>query len=162
MYNSKTNVALTDELPASRRRIDGTVRNFGSYMVIFEARDGKDAFGKVQQLKEMEPADLKRALESILNQGIYYSETVAGRFVRTHNASPDTAQRGRRLVNLNEREVDFLKKVCTEMTYKEIAEQMCLSPRTIDGYRDTLFEKLKVKTRVGLVLYAIRNGVVVP
>jgi len=37
---------------------------------------------------------------------------------------------------------------------------MYLSPRTIDGYRDALFEKLNVKTRVGLVMYAIKNGVV--
>jgi two-component system invasion response regulator UvrY len=64
------------------------------------------------------------------------------------------------LPGFNDRETAFLKLVCTEFTYKEIANQMCLSPRTIDGYRDSLFEKLKVKTRVGLVLYAIRNGVV--
>jgi DNA-binding NarL/FixJ family response regulator len=46
------------------------------------------------------------------------------------------------------------------MTYKEIADQMHLSPRTIDGYRDALFEKLNLKTRVGLVMYAIKNGIV--
>ena len=46
------------------------------------------------------------------------------------------------------------------MTYKEIAEKMFLSPRTIDGYRDALFEKLQMKTRVGLVMYAIKNGIV--
>ena len=54
----------------------------------------------------------------------------------------------------------FLKLVCTELTYKEIAEKMQLSPRTIDNYRDNLFEKLNVKTRVGLVMYAIKNGIV--
>ena len=47
-----------------------------------------------------------------------------------------------------------------EMTYKEIADKMFVSPRTIDGYRDALFEKLQVKTRVGLVMYAIKNGIV--
>jgi two-component system, NarL family, invasion response regulator UvrY len=46
------------------------------------------------------------------------------------------------------------------MTYKEIADKMFVNPRTIDGYRDALFEKLHVKTRVGLVMYAIKNGVV--
>ena len=46
------------------------------------------------------------------------------------------------------------------MTYKEIAEKMFVSPRTIDGYRDSLFEKLEIKTRVGLVMYAIKNGIV--
>jgi DNA-binding CsgD family transcriptional regulator len=46
------------------------------------------------------------------------------------------------------------------MTYKEIADQMCVSPRTIDGYRENLFMKLEVKSRVGLVLFAIKNGIV--
>jgi hypothetical protein len=53
-----------------------------------------------------------------------------------------------------------MKLVCTEWTYKEIADRMYLSPRTIDGYRDALFEKLNVKTRVGLAMYAVRNGIV--
>jgi len=64
-------------------------------------------------------------------------------------------------VLLNQREMEFLKLVCTELTYKEIAEKMFLSARTIDGYRDTLFEKLNLKSRVGLAIYAIRNGIVV-
>ena len=46
-------------------------------------------------------------------------------------------------------------------TYKEIAAQMHLSPRTIDGYRDALFEKLDIKTRTGLAIYAIKNGITI-
>ncbi|MBL7749345.1 MAG: helix-turn-helix transcriptional regulator, partial [Chitinophagaceae bacterium] len=56
--------------------------------------------------------------------------------------------------------LEFLKLAASELTYKEIAEQMHVSPRTIDGYRDDLFEKLNIKSRVGLVLYAIKNGIV--
>jgi two-component system invasion response regulator UvrY len=75
--------------------------------------------------------------------------------------TPDEPERSsNRPLKLNARELEFLKLACTECTYKEIAERMYLSPRTIDGYRDTLFEKLNVKTRVGLVLYAVRNGIV--
>jgi two-component system invasion response regulator UvrY len=65
------------------------------------------------------------------------------------------------MVKLNDREKTFLKLACSELTYKEIAEKMFVSPRTVDGYRDDLFEKLKVKTRVGLAMYAIKNGIVV-
>jgi DNA-binding CsgD family transcriptional regulator len=61
---------------------------------------------------------------------------------------------------LTEKEIDFLKYACTEMTYKEIAGHMHVSPRTVDGYRDHLFEKLGIKTRVGLAMYAIKNQVV--
>jgi DNA-binding NarL/FixJ family response regulator len=111
-------------------------------------------------LKDSDPAELKMALESVIRKGFYYSETVTGKLIRTLNTLDTIDNRVRHMFALNERELEFLKLACTECTYKEIAEQMYLSPRTIDGYRDTLFEKLSVKTRVGLVLYAIRNGIV--
>ena len=66
----------------------------------------------------------------------------------------------RQALALNDRELEFMRLVCTECTYKEIADQMYLSPRTIDGYRDALFEKLNVRTRVGLAMYAVRSGIV--
>ena len=66
----------------------------------------------------------------------------------------------KQMLNLTDREISFLKLVSTEMTYKEIADSMYLSPRTIDGYRDALFEKLNIRNRVGLVLFAIKRGIV--
>ncbi|HTF30751.1 MAG TPA: helix-turn-helix transcriptional regulator [Flavitalea sp.] len=63
-------------------------------------------------------------------------------------------------VTLSEKEKELLRWICSEMTYKDIAAKMFVSPRTLDDYRNNLFEKLKVKTRVGLVLYAIRNRLV--
>jgi len=111
-------------------------------------------------LKDADPAELKVALESVINKGFYYSELVTGKLIHTINTLDIPEHQIRHVLRLNDRELEFLKLACTECTYKEIAEQMYLSPRTIDGYRDTLFEKLNVKTRVGLVLYAIRNGIV--
>jgi len=111
-------------------------------------------------LKDSDPAELKMALESVINKGFYYSEMVTGKLIHTINTLDIPDHHARHVLTLNDRELEFLKLACTECTYKEIAEQMYLSPRTIDGYRDTLFEKLNVKTRVGLVLYAIRNGIV--
>lgn len=80
--------------------------------------------------------------------------------IPTLNQFNETEKAPKRFRFLNSREVEFLKLACTEMTYKEIAVKMYLSARTIDGYRDSLFEKLAVKSRVGLVLYAIKNGIV--
>lgn len=111
-------------------------------------------------LKDAEPGELKLALESVLTKGFYYTEMVTGKLIHTINAIDEPAHTVRSMLTLNERELEFLKLACSESTYKEIADLMFLSPRTIDGYRDTLFEKLRVKTRVGLVLYAIRNGIV--
>ena len=59
-----------------------------------------------------------------------------------------------------EKEKEFLKWVCSELTYKDIAAKMFVSPRTVDDYRNSLFEKLNVKTRVGLVIFAIKHGMV--
>jgi len=111
-------------------------------------------------LKDSEPAELKAAIEDLVNKGYYYSDLVSGKLIHAINKIEDEGSDMNTLVNLNERETDFLKYACTELTYKEIADKMFVSPRTIDGYRDALFEKLHLKTRVGLVMYAIKNGLV--
>lgn len=104
-------------------------------------------------LKDNEPEVLKAALESVFKHGFYYSDLVTGKIVRslTNKDAPHA---------LSARQIKFLGLVCTEFTYKEIAQKMNLSPRTIDGYRDELFEKLEVKSRVGLVLYAMKHRIV--
>ena len=112
-------------------------------------------------LKDTEPAELRSAIEALLTKGFYYSEMVTGRLIHSINALDETGSDIKNVMGLNERETEFLKLAATEMTYKEIAEKMNLSPRTIDGYRDALFEKLDAKSRVGLVLFAIKNGIVV-
>ena len=111
-------------------------------------------------LKDSEPAELKAAIDALISKGYYYSDLVSGKLIHAINKIDDEGSSINTLVNLNDRETDFLKYACTEMTYKEIADKMFVSPRTIDGYRDGLFEKLHVKTRVGLVMYAIKNGIV--
>lgn len=110
-------------------------------------------------LKDCEPPELKTALLSVIEKGYFYSELVTGKLIHSINKLEEDADI-RNIVQLNNKEIQFLKLACTELTYKEIAEQMYLSPRTIDGYRDALFEKLQIKTRVGLVMYAIKNGFV--
>ncbi len=111
-------------------------------------------------LKDCDPSELRTALDSVNNKGFYYSELVTGRLIHTINQMDDADNNTANLVQLSDREIEFLKLICSELTYKEIADKMFLSPRTIDGYRDALFEKLNAKTRVGLVMYAIKNGIV--
>ncbi len=111
-------------------------------------------------LKDSEPAELKAAINDILTKGFYYSELVSGRLMHAVNSLADNTNGLQSFSKLSDRETDFLKHACSELTYKEIAEKMFLSPRTIDGYRDALFDKLGIKTRVGLVMYAIKNEIV--
>jgi len=111
-------------------------------------------------LKESEPGELRDAINAVLQKGFYYSEMVTGRLVHSISGVDEESQNSQQVMLLTEREIEFLKLACTEMTYKEIAAKMFLSPRTIDGYRDALFLKLDIKTRTGLVIYAIKNGIV--
>jgi two-component system invasion response regulator UvrY len=108
-------------------------------------------------LKNTDPAELRQALDSVVNKNVYLSEYVSGKLISGLHHDADQPEKE---PILNEKERDFLRWVCSELSYKEIAANMFLSPRTIDDYRQSLFNKLKVHSRVGLVMYAIKNGIV--
>lgn len=106
-------------------------------------------------LKNVHPEELERALNSLVSNGAYYPDWATAKVFL--NISSD-AGAGKTAIAFTEREKEFLAYSVTEMSYKEIAEKMFCSPRTVESYRDSLFEKLGLKTRVGLAVYAIRNG----
>lgn len=106
-------------------------------------------------LKNTNAKELEMALNTMLEKGYYYpqwAETII--YTNIHKPKSETKDR------LSDREKEFLKYVTTELSYKEIAELMNCSPRTVESYRDNLFEKLDLKSRVGLAVYALKNGFV--
>jgi DNA-binding NarL/FixJ family response regulator len=107
-------------------------------------------------LKDIHPKILYHALIEVYKNGFYYTENVTNTLL--NSAGIQTAKS---TIVLKDRELEFLKLACSERTYKEIAELMCLSPKTIDNYRESLFHKLNAKTRIGLVLYAIKEKIVI-
>lgn len=104
-------------------------------------------------LKDVEKEVLELALNETIKHGYYHTKDVSKVLINSLYEDPSDG------IQLKDREIEFIKHACSEMTYKEIAEKMFLSPKTIDGYRDTLFQKLQVKNRIGLVLYAIKEGI---
>ena len=106
-------------------------------------------------MKDTRSEILEEGLLQIAENGYYHTNTVTRILVGTLNKKEPEIQ-------LKDRELEFLRLACTEKTYKEIADEMFLSPKTIEGYRDALHEKLQIKNRIGLVLYAIRNKIFVP
>lgn len=107
--------------------------------------------------KDIHPSDLKTALDSIIREGYYYSSQTSSKlagFFRESDRHPVWNK------ILNEQEMTLMRLSSTELTYKEIALEMGLNPRTVDSIRDSLFEKLDVKSRVGLAMYAIKHGLV--
>lgn len=111
-------------------------------------------------LKESNPKELQLAIDSIIARGYHYSEIVTGKIIHSIKHLDDLENTTKQMLQLSEREIEFLKLASSEKTYKEIAVQMHLSPRTVDGYRDGLFQKLNIKSRVGLVMFAIKKGIV--
>jgi DNA-binding NarL/FixJ family response regulator len=110
--------------------------------------------------KDVEPKELGEALEAVNNKGYYYTDFITGKLVHSLQNGNAEKQKELEINPINNQEKQFLELACSELTYAEIADKMCLSPKTIDGYRNSLFEKLKVKSRVGLVLFAIKNRMV--
>jgi two-component system, NarL family, invasion response regulator UvrY len=108
--------------------------------------------------KDIEVEDMHNALDTISNNGIYYSEIATNVMNQELNGQSKTIAG----VTLSENERVFLKHVVTELTYQQIADKMNLSFKTIDGYRESLFKRCNVKSRTTLAMWAVRQGIIQP
>ncbi len=117
--------------------------------------------------KDIKVEDVQTALEAIAEKGFYYTDKVAG-VMADALQSGDTGEKTVEEENskiwdvLSENEREFVKLSCTELTYAQIAERMSLSVKTVEGYRENLFQRFKLKNRVSLAMFAVRNGLVKP
>lgn len=102
-------------------------------------------------LKDMHPDVLERALNEIAEKGFYNADAANINFARLLRKEKETD-----MLALTEREKEFIQHACSDLTYTQIADKMNVSPRTVDGYRASVFEKLNVQSRVGMALEAIR------
>ena len=106
-------------------------------------------------LKNIHPTDLEKALDTLVTTGHYFPDWATAKIMKNLSGDGVAAAPA---IELSEREKELLQYVCTEMTYKEIGEKMFCSSRTVESYRDSLFEKLNLKSRVGLAVFAMKNG----
>lgn len=105
-------------------------------------------------LKNTHPRDLETALTRLNSDGFFYPDWASKIIFSNLNKETETEI----AIRISDREKEFLKYTVTELSYKEIADRMCCSPRTVESYRDQLCDKLDLKTRVGLAVFAIKNG----
>jgi DNA-binding NarL/FixJ family response regulator len=110
-------------------------------------------------LKNAEPQEIKAALHSVIDKGHYFNDLVNNTFLRKiiHQKKGLTFKDE---VKLNDKEIEILQLICQEFTTAEIAQKVFLSTRTIEGIRSSLLEKIGVRNTAGLVMYAVRHGVV--
>lgn len=103
-------------------------------------------------LKSIKQAELANALSTIVKEGIYYTSQVS------KTLANDYMKKEVNRSALSEKEKELLPHFCSDATYKEIAEQLYLSPRTVEGYANTVMGKLNVRNRIALVLLAQKKG----
>ena len=109
--------------------------------------------------KDVHPAELNYALDSIISHGYFYPQSVSGRIATMfHKASNKKSMKDS--VVFTENEMKFLKWVGTDLPYKRIAEEMCVSERTIENYRASLCDKLALRNRMDLAIFAMKNGII--
>lgn len=101
-------------------------------------------------LKDIDPDEFELALNKIVETGYYTNRLISEAYRNEGKAEKQELLSGR--------ELEFLQLACSELTYKAIAAEMNLSPKTVENYRESLFSKLQVKSRVGLVMLAIKEG----
>jgi DNA-binding NarL/FixJ family response regulator len=107
--------------------------------------------------KNIHPTELELALDTLFAKGYFFPAWATGKLL-SNIANEDKAEPFP--IPLSAKEIEFLQYAATELTYKEIGERMYCSPRTVEGYRDALFEKLNLKTRMGLVVYGIKHQII--
>lgn len=107
-------------------------------------------------LKDSKPAILKKALYEVLHKGFFYNELVSGKMIHMVQRENGKVAEG----NLTDKESEFLKWCCSEKSYKEIALEMNISPRAVEAMRSNLFDKVYTQSRIGLVMYALKQGIV--
>lgn len=105
-------------------------------------------------LKDTKKEILEEALTKVIEEGSYYTNNVSK--ILTGSLENDVR------TEIKDRELEFIKLACTEMNYREIADIMCCSYKTVEGYRDSLYRKLGIKNRIGLVLFAIHHNLFTP
>lgn len=114
--------------------------------------------GYVQKDADIE--ELQLAIQQIMQKGHYLNPGSYVHLLSERGSKENKEVMAAQLAaQLSDREKEFLRWLCTDKGYKEIAQEMFVSPRTIDGYRDNLLKKLKVNSRIGLVTFAIRQGI---
>ncbi|MES2477634.1 MAG: response regulator transcription factor [Bacteroidota bacterium] len=110
-------------------------------------------------LKNAEPDEIHLAIQTVMETDYYFNDLVSSAMLRNMLQKTKIANRVKIGVKLSDKEEEVLKLICEERTAAEIAKEIFLSQRTVEGIRSLLLEKTGARNTAGLVLYAIKNGI---
>ena len=111
-------------------------------------------------LKNAEPEEIIEAISTVYHKDYYFNEHLSVTLIKQLAGNSQAGAAAMSLADFNEREIEVLRLVCQECSNQEIADKIFLSVRTVEGYRARLFEKTRSKNLVGLVIFAVKTGII--
>ncbi|WP_145860082.1 response regulator transcription factor [Pedobacter suwonensis] len=111
-------------------------------------------------LKNADPKEIRKAIYSIYESDYYFNDLVTKALLKKLTLKGPIKPSLNQTIAFSERELDVLKMICNEKTAAEIGNELFLSPRSVEGIRMRIIEKAGVRNTAGLVMFAIKNGVV--
>ena len=111
-------------------------------------------------LKNAEPEEVQNSIYAVMTNGYYFNDHVSTALLKGLVRKKKIIPSFNNKIHLTGREYEVLKMICDQMTNVEMAKKLCLSARTIEGYRKKLLVKIGAKNTAGLVMYAIKHNLV--
>lgn len=118
------------------------------------------AGSKALVVKSGDTEEIITAIDKVVNDEEFYSVKVAEIIIKHITKGNPGVKALLKTPGFSDRELDIIKKVCQQKTAKEIGQLLFISEKTVDFHRQKIIEKMNVKNIVGLVIYAIKNGIV--
>ena len=122
--------------------------------------DMLEAGAKGYLLKNAGKEQIIEAIKTVYNDDPYYCKNTSRKLTQMIASSKFNPYKKQAIVDFSDREIEIIELICKEQTNKEIADKLFLSVRTVEGHRLKILEKMSVKNTVGLVVYAIKKGIV--
>ena len=120
--------------------------------------DMLEAGAKGYLLKNTTQHELMEAIKAVYNGGTHFCNSTSEKLKNMIVQSRFNPYKQQPKVQLTPREVEVMRLICQQMKNTDIADKMCISVRTVEGYREKIFEKTGSKTLAGITIFAIKNG----
>lgn len=122
--------------------------------VLQAVRAGADGY----VLKDVAPAELRRAIASVSQGREFFTERIAHQLSVGLRAELESEQKRSRVESLTVREVEVLLRIANGRTNREIGEELGISPRTVETHRERVMTKLRIRTVAGLTRLVVEQG----
>ena len=122
--------------------------------------DMLEAGAKGYLLKNADKQEILDAIETVYEDKTYYCHHTSARLTNLIVKSSFNPYKKKEPVNFNEREIEIIKLICQQYSTKEIGDKLFISPRTVEGYRTKILEKMNAKNTVGVVVFALKHDLV--